>query len=131
MNFSQLSINKRNLYFFVGPKTEAELIMEFLDIIRMKMEIPDYINFKDLPSVIEFIFDNFSGVVVFDEFQNFSKVKGSIFSDFQRLIDSKNNSKILFILCGSYIGMMKKIFHDNKEPLYGRRQAEIRLQPFG
>ena len=123
--------SKENLYFFVSPKTEAELTKALLDITKRKMSIPDYIDFKNLPSLIEFIFDNFEGVIVFDEFQNFSKVKSSIFSDFQYLIDSKKESKILLILCGSYLGMMKKVFHDDKEPLFGRLRTEIRLKPLG
>ena len=39
-------------------------------------------------------------------------------------------SKINFIVCGSVYSMMKRIFEDRKEPLYGRLTARISLHPF-
>ena len=123
--------DKKSLYFFVSPKTELELIKSFRLTLKRQLDIPDYVEFGSLSAIIEYVFDNFEGMVVFDEFQNFSRVDPSIFSDIQNLVDSGKSSKILLILSGSYLGMMKEIFHHEKEPLFGRLDSEIRLGPFG
>lgn len=123
--------SRDSLYFFVSPKTEPELVASLLKAVKREMPVPDYIDFRNLASLLEFIFDNFEGLVTLDEFQNLARVNRSILSDIQNLVDSGKGKKILLVLCGSYVGMMKRIFHDEHEPLFGRLDAEIRLRPFG
>ena len=49
----------------------------------------------------------------------------------QNIWDSnKGESKINLIVCGSVYSMMKKIFEDDKEPLFGRATGRINLTPF-
>ena len=49
----------------------------------------------------------------------------------QKLWDKyKQKAKMNLILCGSVHSMMKKIFEDEKEPLFGRASERINLQPF-
>lgn len=68
-------------------------------------------------------------VIIFDEFQNFAKIDKSVFSILQKVWD-ENNTTAKLIFCGSYIGMMKKIFMDSKEPLFGRSDFNIQLKTF-
>ena len=69
--------------------------------------------------------------LIIDEFQEFDNVNHSIFSDIQDLWDRyKEQAKINFIVCGSIYSMMKKIFENNKEPLFGRLTSKIVLSPF-
>jgi AAA+ ATPase superfamily predicted ATPase len=69
--------------------------------------------------------------VIIDEFQEFDNINSSIFSDIQNIWDSyKENSKMNLICCGSIYSIMKKIFENHKEPLYGRATAKIVIKPF-
>ena len=36
----------------------------------------------------------------------------------------------MFLIVGSYVGMIKKIFKDTKEPLFGRANMLFNLRPF-
>ncbi len=68
-------------------------------------------------------------VVIFDEFQNFMRVDQSVFSILQKVWD-ENSGRSLLILCGSYVGMMKRIFLDQKAPLFGRCDHKVELKQF-
>jgi hypothetical protein len=49
----------------------------------------------------------------------------------QNIWDSyKNESKMNLVLSGSIYSLMKKIFEDKKEPLFGRANHKIHLKPF-
>lgn len=49
----------------------------------------------------------------------------------QNIWDSyKDKSKINLILCGSIFSLMKNIFENSKEPLFGRATERIHLRPF-
>lgn len=68
-------------------------------------------------------------VFVIDEFQRFLNINKAVPSIIQKYIDKFNkNSKLFFIVMGSSIGMMHKIF-DHSSALYGRRTGQIYVQP--
>lgn len=70
--------------------------------------------------------------LIIDEFQEFLQINPSIYSDMQNIWDTyKDTTKMNLILSGSIYSLMKKIFEDKKEPLFGRADAKIHLQPFG
>jgi AAA+ ATPase superfamily predicted ATPase len=69
-------------------------------------------------------------ILVFDEFQRFFDINKSIFSYLQKHIDSyATESKLFFIVSGSSIGMMHRIF-DHAAPLYGRRTGQLDFESF-
>jgi AAA+ ATPase superfamily predicted ATPase len=69
--------------------------------------------------------------VVFDEFQNFYKVNPAIFSEMQDIWDRYHReSHINLIAMGSIRSLMKRIFEDKNEPLYGRPTSKFTLLPF-
>ncbi|MDO9340388.1 MAG: DUF234 domain-containing protein [Bacteroidales bacterium] len=69
--------------------------------------------------------------LIIDEFQEFSHINGSVYSDIQNQWDrNKATSRINLVLSGSVYSMMKKIFENEKEPLFGRANERINLQPF-
>ncbi len=129
--------DKFGIYFFVGEKDETMLIEEYLKEIENVLgeHLPSYFTprFSSLEELFEFLL-GFSKeqklIVVFDEFQNFRSVKPSFFSSLQKLWDMKGDSNLILIAVGSYVGMMKRIFMDNKEPLFGRVDEWIKLRPF-
>ena len=69
-------------------------------------------------------------VVVLDEFQYMVEADPSLPSRLQRSIDMKlHECSMMLVLCGSAVSFFEKRLLGYRAPLYGRRTAEIRLQP--
>lgn len=69
--------------------------------------------------------------LIIDEFQNFLSINKAIPSVIQDVWDRwKDSTRVNLILCGSIYSMMRRIFENSDEPLYGRRDSNIRLLPF-
>jgi len=128
-NFSSSS----KVYLFVSKKNEALLCEEFSEEISQKLGVTLFgkINrFEELFSYLLELGKKDSFTLIIDEFQEFYKINSSIYSSIQKLWDlHKKESKIHFIACGSVYSLMKKIYEDNKEPLFGRADFKIDLQP--
>lgn len=122
------------LYFFVGKKNEAVLCAEFTGEIRTKLGlfVPDGItSFKDIFAILMQVGEHRKFTLVIDEFQNFSEVNPSIFSDIQNYWDQfRLRTNVNLIVSGSIYSLMTKLFRDKKEPLYGRDDHTIKLHPF-
>jgi hypothetical protein len=70
-------------------------------------------------------------IAVFDEFQNFKYVNDAIFSILQKHIDlNKQQSKGLLLVIGSINSMMRRIFENADQPLYGRLNGSFLLRHF-
>ena len=122
------------VYLFVGKKDESVLCREYSSEIRGKlgMFIPEGItSFGDLFALLVQESRSRKFTLVIDEFQNFSDVNPSIFSDIQNHWDKgRLGGHMNFIVSGSVYSLMTKLFKDKKEPLYGRDDLTIKLQPF-
>jgi len=122
------------LYFFVGKKTEAVLCSEFVGEIRFKLGlfVPDgIVRFRDVFALLMQEGQTRSFTLVIDEFQNFSDINPSVFSDIQNIWDQfRLKTHINFIVSGSVFSLMTKLFKDKKEPLYGRDDLTVKLEPF-
>ena len=122
------------IYFFTGRKTEAALVDDFVLAIRNKMDIyiPD--GLPNVVAVIKHLFEISMATrftLVIDEFQEFININPSIFSDLQNLWDTyRFDTHMNLVLSGSVLSMMKKIFTDSHEPLFGRADNIINLKPF-
>ncbi len=69
-------------------------------------------------------------VVVLDEFTYLIDVNDALPSTFQKLWDTQlQGTRLMLILCGSYVGMMEQEVLAYRSPLYGRRTGQWRLQP--
>jgi uncharacterized protein len=126
--------DKKGLYLFVSKKSERLLCDEFLESIRDKFDLPiigEINSFKDVFRILLEVSISTNIVVVIDEFQEFFSINKSVYSEMQNLWDSyKNEAKILLIAVGSIHSLMVKIFQDSKEPLFGRADRILYLQPF-
>ena len=122
------------LYFFVGKKAEVLLCQDFVQEITNKLGVPVLGKANTFSEVFRFVLqlsENRPFTLVIDEFQNFQKVNPSVFSDMQRDWDLwKRKSHLNLIVSGSVFTLMKKIFEDYEEPLFGRADEKITLQPF-
>jgi AAA+ ATPase superfamily predicted ATPase len=122
------------LYFFVSKKNETLLCEEYVDEIRQKLGITMYGEVKNFKDIFAFLMDlshDRHFTLIIDEFQGFINLNKSIYSDMQNIWDAKKGvSKINLILSGSVYSLMKKIFENSKEPLFGRATARISLKSF-
>lgn len=122
------------VYLFVGKKDESVLCREYSAEIRSKLGlfIPEGINsFGDLFALLVQESRGRKFTLVIDEFQNFTDVNPSVFSDIQNHWDrGRLEGHMNFIVSGSVYSLMTKLFKDKKEPLYGRDDLTIKLQPF-
>lgn len=121
------------IYLFVGRKNEADLCKGYVSEIAGKLNVfvPSMDTFAD---VFRFLMElgtmrKFS--LVIDEFQEFLNINPSIYSDIQNFWDQyRTKTNINFVVSGSIYSLMVKIFQDNKEPLFGRADATMKIRPF-
>lgn len=122
------------VYLFVSKKNEALLCEEFISIIQTTLDVKIFgqiVKFKDLFEYLMELAISRHFTLVIDEFQEFLQINSSIYSDMQNIWDSyKDKTKINLVLSGSIYSLMKKIFEDKKEPLFGRADNKIHLKPF-
>ena len=127
--------DKNTFYFFADKQIESlqinrfksQLAEHFKDDFLKKIEINDW----------DTIFDYFINkikdeklVFVIDEFQYLYLMNKGFSYIFQRIYDEKLiNKNIMVILCGSLISIMYSEVLSYDSPLYGRRTAQIKLQP--
>lgn len=122
------------LYFFTGRKAEAALVDDFVREIHNKLHgyVPE--GLMSVTGVLRHLFELAKTerfTLVIDEFQEFMTVNSSVFSDLQNLWDSyRSNTRMNLVLSGSVMSMMRKIFTDAHEPLFGRADNIIHLRPF-
>ena len=124
------SIKDRDLYFFVNKDKQSEsLLKEYEDTLKSRNILTEFEFIETWDIFFTILFERYKGTLVFDEFQNFMYVEKSVFGILQKNIDLNENKKgILIIFSGSTIGLIKKIFSDGKEPLYGRLKRRINLK---
>ena len=72
-------------------------------------------------------------VLALDEFQWIAASSPGLIAEVQQCWDRswKAGGNVLLLVCGSYVGFMEREVLGNSSPLFGRRTAQIHLQPFG
>lgn len=90
--------------------------------------------FSSFQSALEYVFklaEEKQLVLVIDEYPYIAKAYKALSSILQVLIDkNKNSSKLFLILCGSSMSFMEEQVLGYESPLYGRRTAQFKVQPF-
>ena len=125
---------KEKVYLFVSKKNETLLCEEFVSIISNTLSIKILGVFTSFAKLFEYLMQlsqTLHFTLVIDEFQEFLYINDSIYADIQNIWDEyKNNTKMNLVLSGSIYSLMKKIFEDKKEPLFGRANNKIHLKAF-
>ena len=125
---------KQFAYLFVSKDSEALLCGKLQQALEEQLSIQVYgqlTHFRDLFDVIMRESQKRHFTVIFDEFQNLYKVNPAIFSEMQDIWDrTHRESHINLITMGSIRSLMKRIFEDENEPLYGRPTSKFTLRPF-
>lgn len=126
--------NKTYLYFFIGNKTEQIQCATFQQETENALGLHIHGQITSFAILLEEILiysKQHQVTVIIDEFQRLAELGTGIISDIQNVWDKhKSEARIHLIACGSIYSMMKKIFEDRKEPLFGRKTARINLKPF-
>lgn len=121
------------LYFFVARKAEPMLCQDFVAEAEEKLGVPigQYTSFSLLFRHLMILSKERPFTVVIDEFQDWTRINSSVFSEIQREWDlGKEGSKMNLIVSGSIYSLMHRIFEDSKEPLFSRANRIITLRPF-
>lgn len=129
-------IKDKPAIYFMGTEGTARQNLENLSkcIYAQKTDIYSEIVFSSLQNALEDVFqtaENEKLILVMDEYPYIARSDSSLASTLQLLIDKyKDNSQLILILCGSSMSYMEDKVLAYKAPLYGRRTAQIKLQPF-
>lgn len=125
--------NKAGLFFLATEENERENLSYFRSLLA------DYLSndlLRDAGGLgwerLASLFAASEGkkLLVIDEFQYLCKANPAFSSVMQRLYDTVlKPAGVMVILCGSYINMMESETLNYDSPLYGRRDAQIRLGP--
>ncbi len=129
----QFMKNKKSLYFFVDSNKSIDILMsEFNDLLKDGLRLPDYVQANNTKTFLD-VLTTYEGdvVVAIDEFQRFLKVDPSFITQLQKHWDMQSDECRLFlIISGSSIGMIRKIFIEEKAPLFKRADNILTLKPF-
>lgn len=126
---------KNAFYFFADKQNESLQIERFKNQLaeHFKDELLRKITISDWDTLFEYFINKIGEkkiIFIIDEFQYLCMVNKNFASIFQRIYDEKlSNKNIMIILCGSLISMMYSETLAYSSPLYGRRTAQIKLQP--
>ena len=124
----------QKLYLFVSKKNEALLCEEFIKIVEQQLEVKIFGEIKKFRELFEYLMElstKRAFTLIIDEFQEFLTVNKSLYSDMQNIWDSyKDRSQMNLVLSGSIYSLMKRIFEDRKEPLFGRANNKMELKAF-
>ena len=126
--------NQRYLYFFIGKKAEQIQCAEFQQQTEKVLGLHIHGKVTTLAALLEeiLVYSKKNKVtVIIDEFQRLAEIDNGIISAIQEVWDKHHReARIHLIACGSIYNMMRRIFEDRKEPLFGRKTARIDLKPF-
>lgn len=122
------------IYLYVGRKTEKELCLSLQQSISDTLGLRLLGDASRLEELLKVVFEESvtRPVTMFiDEFQDLYRVNPSVFSSLAALWDEyEKKARLNLLVCGSIHRLMKRIFDDRQEPLYGRRTNFLRLEPF-
>ena len=121
---------------FTGVETNEKQNLENFSksILEYVTKKPANTSFDSFQTALEYVFELAEEeriVLVIDEYPYVARASKSLASTLQLLIDRyKDTSKLFLILCGSSMSYMEDQVLAYKAPLYGRRTAQFKVQPF-
>ena len=126
----------KDTIFFTGVETNAKQNLDNLSRCIMEYNTGIIVDssFASFQSALEYVFELAKTkriVLVIDEYPYVARASKSLASTLQLLIDkNKGSSKLFLILCGSSMSYMEDNVLAYKAPLYGRRTAQLKINPF-
>ena len=129
-------IQNKNAIYFMGVESNSQQNLD-----NLSSSLFEYVtgslsdsSFRTYQAALEYVFqlaEKERLVLAVDEYPYVARAAKSLASTLQLLIDKyKDKSKLMLILCGSSMSYMEDHVLAYKAPLYGRRTAQMKLQPF-
>ena len=127
--------DKKTIYFAGLETTEQNNLENFSkSIFELSMEgnaVPTFQSFSDAFSYLGGVAQKERIILVIDEFPYLANAVKGISSILQKYIDLElMESKLFIILCGSSMSFMENQVLGYQSPLYGRRTAQFKIEPF-
>ena len=133
---------KRGVYFLGQQSSTALQVREFLAEAARALGMPLLAELRTAgwQQALRTVSEQWAGanpgtklVLALDEFQWIAAASPSLISELQHCWDRwwRDAGNVMLLLCGSYLGFMEREVLGRKSPLFGRRTAQIHLQPFG
>lgn len=129
-------IEDKKAIYFMGVESNEKQNLENLSrsMLTLNSGIQTELSFVSFQAALEYAFQSAATermVLVMDEYPYVARASKSLASTLQLLIDKyKDSSKLMLILCGSSMSYMEDHVLAYKAPLYGRRTAQMKIQPF-
>ena len=134
----QFTDGKNDVIFFTAHETT---LSENLDLLSRELAktSPDdqptsYPVFRTLVEALEEVFHRAESkrlIFVIDEYPYLAQSDPGASSALQELIDAnQETSRLFLVLCGSSMSFMEHQVLGKQSPLYGRRTAQLRIDPF-
>ena len=123
------NINSEDVVYFLSDRSGLNAnAARFYEKVAKKFNLPNVKveDFRDAFNLLKIIPNN-RIVVVIDEFSYLLEDKNTA-AVFQYIIDEILDDRFFIILCGSLVGLMESLM-SYKNPLYGRRTAQLKLSP--
>lgn len=129
--------------YYLGQQSPAALqVREFLEESARALDMPllaelRAMDWREALSTVaaqwERVRPGSKLVLALDEFQWIAASSPDLISALQECWDRrwKGAGNVMLLLCGSYLGFMEREVLGRTSPLFGRRTAQIHLQPFG
>ena len=119
------------IFYECKETTEKNNVRSLSELIGETFHFPKP-SFDDMEELLKYLFEKAEEsrlVLVLDKYPYLRAAVTGLDSILQNLIDRyRKKSKVKFIICGSHIGIMKSLL-DSQNPLYGRIDRTINLQP--
>lgn len=127
--------NKRTIFFTGLETTAKENLQNFSQCIYAAQggegDAPVYADFKAALSAVTTLARREKLILVIDEYPYLAKSYPGIFSLLQIFLDRDWQALDFFvILCGSSMNFMERQVLGHESPLFGRRTAQLKLEPF-
>lgn len=129
-------IDGKKAIYFMGVESNSRQNLENFSksIIEFSSGIEAETSFHSFQAALEYVFrlaEKERIILAIDEYPYVARSEKSLASTLQLLIDKyRDNSKLMLILCGSSMSYMEDEVLAYKAPLYGRRTAQMKIQPF-
>lgn len=125
--------DRSHIYYLAAQESEKRQLEKFVERVAEKWdERPPVID--DWPDALRYLgekVDDQSMVIAIDEFPYLVGSNDSLPSYLQSFVDERlANTDSTLILCGSSVSVMESEVLGSESPLFGRRTAQIDLQPF-
>ena len=129
-------LSEKKAIYFMGVESN-----ETQNLINLSRRINEYTSgietestFSSFQTALEAVFElskKERTILVIDEYPYVARSSKSLSSTLQMIIDKyKDSSKLMLILCGSSMSYMVDNVLAYKSPLYGRRTAQMKIEPF-